>query len=213
MATQQNDNMLFFREAKPASIRIWHWLIFIFFTSTVITVVLGSTLFKTRNNIAMVQEQVQQKGGTITEKQAWSVAHEYSDKLWMLHKYIGYGLSLLLLWRIIIEVMLSKEKKISSRLRNAAQIPGSSPEKRHFLTVQYSYLIFYTLFIVMSMTGLVLAFEDVSWLKPVHEAAEETHKVVQYGLYTYMIFHIVGVIRSDLTKYNGIVSRMINGKN
>jgi cytochrome b561 len=38
------------------------------------------------------------------------VAQEYSDKLWMLHKYIGFGLSILLLWRIGKEVAISKKK-------------------------------------------------------------------------------------------------------
>ena len=59
----------------------------------------------------MVQEQVQQKGVLFTEKQASAVAHEYSDKLWMLHKCIGYSLSFLLLWRIIARITIDKEKK------------------------------------------------------------------------------------------------------
>lgn len=73
-------------------------------------------------------------------------------------------------------------------------------------------MVFYVLFIVMALTGLILAFEDVEWLKPIHEVAEETHSIVQWGLYTFFIVHICGVIRADLTKYNGIISRMINGK-
>jgi Ni/Fe-hydrogenase 1 B-type cytochrome subunit len=160
----------------------------------------------------MVQEQVERKGGTVTVDQARSVAHEYSDKLWMLHKYLGYGLAILLLWRIIIEVMQSKEKKLSARLRQAASYPAGD-EKKHFVLVQYSYLIFYVLFIVMALTGLILAFEDQKWLDPLHRPANEIHEITQWGMYAYMIIHIVGVIRADVTKYGGIVSRMINGQN
>jgi Ni,Fe-hydrogenase I cytochrome b subunit len=76
MLNDQNDKALFFREPKPASIRAWHWLAFLFFTATIITVIFASTLFKTSNNISMVQQQVQHGGGTITDKQARSVAHE-----------------------------------------------------------------------------------------------------------------------------------------
>jgi Ni,Fe-hydrogenase I cytochrome b subunit len=65
----------------------------------------------------------------------------------------------------------------------------------------------------MASTGLILAFEDISWLDPVHKIANKIHSVVQYGLYAYMLIHIIGVIRADNTKYAGIVSRMINGKN
>jgi Ni/Fe-hydrogenase 1 B-type cytochrome subunit len=202
----------YFKDAKPASIRIWHWLVVLFFLSSIITVLFGSTLFKTKSNIPMVQEQVQRGGGKITEKQAWAVAHEFSDKLWMLHKFIGYGLSLLLLWRIIIEVTLSKEKKMLTRIRSAVQYPGNSPEKSHYKMVQNSYLVFYALFLVMALTGLVLAYEDLKFLEPIHEPAEEIHGFIQYGLYGFIVFHFIGVIRADLGQYGGIVSRMINGK-
>ena len=202
----------YFQTAKPASIRLWHWLTFLFFTASITTVLFGSTLFKTDNNITMVQQQVQAKGGIVTKDQAWKVAHEYSDKLWMLHKYIGFGLSFLILSRVIIEVRMSKEKKLASKIRLALSSPARYAEKKHLLFVQYSYAVFYILFIVMATTGLVLAFEDVEWLKPVHDLAEETHSIVQWGLYTFFVIHIAGVIRADLTKYNGIVSRMINGK-
>jgi Ni,Fe-hydrogenase I cytochrome b subunit len=64
----------------------------------------------------------------------------------------------------------------------------------------------------MAATGLVLAFEDVELLTPVHNAAKQIHRVVQWGIYGFIIIHLTGVIRADLTKYGGIVSRMINGK-
>ena len=210
-ATANNEH-IFFRTAKPAIIRLWHWLTFLFFTATIATVIFASTLFKTSTNVSMVQQQVHEKGGIVTKEQARNVAHEYSDKLWMLHKYIGFGLSFLIFSRIIIEVIMSKEKKLATKIRSALGYPAGTAEKKHFLFVQYSYVVFYILFITMASTGLILAFEDVEWLKPVHHIAEETHSVVQWGLYTFFILHIAGVIRADLTKYNGIISRMINGK-
>ncbi|MBC7509695.1 MAG: cytochrome b/b6 domain-containing protein [Ferruginibacter sp.] len=207
-----NQEVTFFRTAKPASIRIWHWLTFLFFAVTVTTVILASTLFTIKDNISMVQDQVHEKGGIVTRDQARNVAHEYSDKLWNLHKYSGYALSFLILSRIIIEIRLSKEKKLAAKIRSALGFPAVTTERKHFLFVQYSYAIFYILFIVMATTGLILAFEDTEWLKPVQNIAKETHSIVQYALYTYFVIHIVGVIRADLTKYSGIVSRMINGK-
>jgi cytochrome b561 len=202
----------FFKETKPASIRIWHWLVFLFFTSSVVTVIFASTLFRTKDNIQMVQEQVQQGGGSITEKQARSVAHEYSDKLWMLHKYIGFGLSFLLLWRIIAELTIAKEKKLGSRIHKARSTPGTPTGKQHYLLVQYGYLAFYVLFILMALTGLVLAFEEVKWLDPIHDISKQIHSIVQWGLYGYAVLHISGTVIADAKQYNGIVSRMINGK-
>lgn len=203
----------YFREPKPAAIRLWHWLTFLFFTGSVITVLFASTLFQMKSNVGMIQEQVQSKGGTVTVQQARSVAHEYSDKLWMLHKYFGFGLSILLLWRIITEVMLAKEGRLRTRVRNALNYPAKDGEQKHYLWVQYGYVIFYILFITMSLTGLILAFEDIKWLEPLHDLAQDTHSIVQWGLYAYVLFHLGGVIRADLTRYGGIISRMINGKN
>ena len=211
MTNQQNAKTEIFNDTKPASIRLWHWLSFLFFLASITTVIFASTLFTIKSNIPMVQEQVQQKGGSVTEKQAFGVAHEYSDKLWTLHKFIGYGLSFLLLWRIIAEVTIDKEKKVGPRIRAALSYPVGTIDRKHNLFVQYGYLIFYAMFIVMAITGLIQAFEDVKWLDPVHKLAKNIHSIVQYGLYAYILTHIIGVIRADLTKYGGIISRMING--
>jgi cytochrome b561 len=206
------DSISFFTSKKPLSIRIWHWLTFLFFLASLTTVIFGSTLFKTRENITTVQEQVERKGGTVTKDQAKAVAHEFSDKLWMLHKNIGYFLSFLILMRIIIEISMSKEEKLFNKIKSTLKIQEKSEERTHFLWVNYSYAIFYVLFILMTTTGLVLAFEDQKWLDPIHGFSKDIHENIQWGLYAFMLFHIVGVIRADNTKYGGIVSRMINGK-
>jgi Ni/Fe-hydrogenase 1 B-type cytochrome subunit len=213
MTTTSETKPTFFQETKPAVIRIWHWLTFLFFAGAMTTVLLNATMFKTKKNISMVQEQVQKEGGMITEKQARSVAHEYSDKLWMVHKYIGFGLSILLLLRIGAEVSILKEKKLSARIQKAMRFPRQTKDRNHYLGAQYSYVLFYVLFLIMALTGLVLAFEDWEWLDPIHQLAKNVHSVVQYGLYAFIVVHLVGVIRADLTQYGGIVSRMINGKN
>jgi hypothetical protein len=206
------DSISFFTSRKPLSIRIWHWLTFLFFLASLTTVIFGSTLFKTRENITTVQEQVERKGGTVTKDQAKAVAHEFSDKLWMLHKNIGYFLSFLILMRIIIEISMSKEEKLFNKIKSTLKFQEKSEERTHFLWVNYSYGIFYVLFILMTTTGLVLAFEDQKWLDPIHRISKDIHEKIQWGLYAFMLFHIVGVIRADNTKYGGIVSRMINGK-
>ena len=212
MDIHYTDTTTLFKDTKPASIRIWHWLVFLFFAASITTVLLNKTMFKTRDNIGMVKEQVQKDGGVITDKQARNVAHEYSDKLWDLHKFIGFGISFLLLWRIIAEIVISKDKKLKHRILKATRLSSVTDEKKHYLMVQYSYVVFYLLFILMVITGLVLAFEDIEWLKSVHDVSKEIHEFLQYGFYGFIVLHIFGVIRADLTKYGGIVSRMINGK-
>ena len=93
-----------FKTTYSLAIRIWHWITFLTITASIILVLFASTVFTIKGNLSMVQEQIQQKGRTVTPDQARAVAHEYSDKLWMLHKYVGYGLCFLLLSRIVLEV-------------------------------------------------------------------------------------------------------------
>ena len=201
-----------FSQPKPAIIRIWHWLTALFFFASIGTVLLNSTLFKTKDNIAMVQEQVTQKGGTINAEQAKAVAHEYSDKLWMAHKFIGFGIVFLFLLRIVAEVVVSKENKLISKVKSALTLPVTNEERKHYLLVKYSYTIFYLLLFLMSITGLILAFEDVELFSKIHKPVKQFHGFLQYTFYAFIGLHIIGVVKAELTDYAGIVSGMIHGK-
>ncbi len=126
---QTTDSL--FNLKHSLGIRIWHWVTFALFTATIITVLLANTLFDTRSNISMVQDQVKEKGGTVTMDQAKTVAHEYNDKLWNTHKIIGYFLCFALLSRMIIEVTNSKEEKLSTRIKLAAQLSKNKASRNN----------------------------------------------------------------------------------
>jgi Ni/Fe-hydrogenase 1 B-type cytochrome subunit len=202
-----------FKERHSLAIRIWHWLTFLVLTASLVTVLFASTLFAIKGNIPMVQEQIQQKGGVVSPDQARAVAHEYSDKLWMLHKYLGYGLCLLLLSRMIIEVVDSNGEKLTGKIKKALKLPKTHLERNHYLVVKWGYVFFYSIIFIMAITGLGLAYEDVPFLKSIHRALVQIHSFVQYLMYFYILAHLVGVIRSDVTDNKGIVSGMINGSN
>lgn len=215
LAQTQHVSAFFKNQKNSLAIRIWHWITFLGFTASLVTVLLGSTMFKTKPNIPMIMDEVAQKGGTVTKDQAWRVAHAYSDKLWNTHKIIGFVLCFLLLSRIFIEVAQNKNDKLSTRIRTALNFHPANEtaimERNHYLLVKRGYLIFYTIFLTMALSGLVLAFEDVEFLKPIRKSANSIHSFVQYLIYGYIILHIVGVVRADLYKNKGIVSGMING--
>jgi Ni/Fe-hydrogenase 1 B-type cytochrome subunit len=201
-----------FRASKPASLRLWHWLTFLFFLASISTVIFGSTLFRTRDNVELVQEAAKNKGAELNPDQARFVAHEFSDKLWMLHKWIGIGLCVLLLWRLIIEYAGNNGGTVAARMKQALGLSNDIGEKKHVQWVYYGYILFYILFGIMALTGLVLAFEDVEWLKVIHKPANKVHEIAQYGIYSYALVHIAGVIRADMSRYPGIISRMVHGK-
>lgn len=205
-----------FNEKHFLAIRIWHWTTFMVMSASLITVLLASTMFSTKSNLSMITEQIQQKGGVVTTVQARAVAHEYSDKLWMTHKYIGYGLCFLLLCRIFIEAFVSKKEKLFTKIKNALMLRNMNPgysERNHYLWAKYGYLFFYLIFFIMTVTGLGLAYEDVPLLKTIHKPLIQIHSITQYLIYIYILTHLIGVIRADTTNSKGIVSGMIHGGN
>jgi Ni/Fe-hydrogenase 1 B-type cytochrome subunit len=206
---------LFRNQKNSLAIRIWHWLTAVGFMASITTVILGSTLFKVKENIPVVMESVAQRGGQITHDQARNVAHIYSDKIWDTHKIIGFILCFLLVSRMIIEGLQKKNEKMSARIRTSLQLyPKTKNEKAErdmYVFVKRGYLVFYFLFILMGLTGLVMAFDDLPLLKPFKKTANSFHVFLQYGIYIFIIVHICGVVYADLHKDKGIVSGMING--
>jgi Ni/Fe-hydrogenase 1 B-type cytochrome subunit len=205
-----------FLQPHSRAIRIWHWTFFIFISATLLVVLLASTVFRTGENISLVQEQLQQKGVVVSPDQARAVAHEFNDKLWDLHRLIGFVLCGLLLSRLLIEIYQPREERLNNRLKKAlgfrSTIPIEMIENRHFIGVKATYLIFYALILLMALTGLVLAFEDVPFLKEIHQPAKQIHSLLQYFIYAFIVIHLVGVIRADLGHHKGLVSGMIHGE-
>jgi len=216
MSSTTNATFSSFNEAHSLALRVWHWTTFAVITFTIILVLMGTFMFKTRENIGMVQEQLERKGATVTADQARAVSHEYSDKIWMLHKYVGYGLAFLLLCRIILEGTQPGEEKFKAKIKQAlgfqAKTESQKDDQKLYLYVKRGYLLFYVIFLVMALSGLVLAFEDIKALDPIHDFMKDVHKFTQYLIYTYILLHLIGVIREEIGKHPGIISGMIHGK-
>jgi Ni/Fe-hydrogenase 1 B-type cytochrome subunit len=205
-----------FEGPHGAAIRIWHWSLFLFVSASFVTVLLASTIFRTRNTADMVANELQAKGATINKDQARAVAHAYSDKLWDLHKWLGFGICLLVLTRIIIELTGPRADRLGVQLKKALNL---KPTDRHtkaqlqqFIQVKRIYVIFYAALLLMALTGLGLAFEDVPVLRSWHAAIKQLHGFLQWFIYGFVLIHLAGVILADLGSHKGLVSRMIHGK-
>jgi Ni/Fe-hydrogenase 1 B-type cytochrome subunit len=205
-----------FNESHARLIRIWHWTFFIAMTAQLVTVLFASTLFRTRNNIGLVQQEMQHQGVTIGNDQARGVAHAFNDRLWDWHTYVGYVICGFLLARVVIELTLSKEERLATKIRQAIAIKRSAPadaeSQQHYLRVKWSYVIFYCLILTMALTGLCLAFDDLPMMKGIRGPARQVHGFVQYLIYGFIVLHLGGVIIADIGKHHGIVSGMIHGK-
>lgn len=205
-----------FMQKHSASIRVWHWLTFLTLTFILLTVLFASTSLNPRKNSTVVQNELKEKDIVISNEQAFFVAHIFDDKMWELHKYLGFGLSILLLSRIGIEFTLANEEKIKSRIKNALNLYRQSnpdqKEYKHYLIVKGSYTFFYVLILFMALTGLSLAFgRDLGLSRDTNHLIKEIHGFGQYLIYAFVFFHLCGVILADLGKSKGIVSGMIHG--
>lgn len=205
-----------FIQSHSAALRIWHWLTFVFILGAILTVLINSTILSQRDNVKLVQEQLQSKGVTVTEEQAFAVSHQYEEKVWDIHKMIGFGLSFLFFARIIIEITSPEKQKISYKLKNVKQLIKSNPDNKaeytHYLRVRLSYTVFFLILLCMVLTGLGMSFgRDLGFSREVFRTVKSVHEIAQYLIYAFVVIHLVGVILAENGKLKGIVSGMIHG--
>jgi Ni/Fe-hydrogenase 1 B-type cytochrome subunit len=205
-----------FLQRHSAAIRLWHWVTFLLITLSITTVIFNSTLLNPRKNSPQVQSQLKEQGFVLNERQAFSVAHQFDDKLWNLHKYLGIGIAIMLIMRLLTEFSLPAEERIKYRISSAVKLfreePAQKKNFRHYLIIKWSYVLLYILLIYIALTGLTLAFEhQIELPGNVNHTIKEIHGAGRWAMYTFIIFHIGGVILADLGMAKGIVSGMING--
>lgn len=205
-----------FIQKHSTLIRIWHWVTFLVLSASMITVLINATMLNPRENIGLVQNQLKEKGLTASEEQAFAVSHEYEDKMWDVHKLLGFGLAFLLVARVLIEITLPGNEKIRSRIKNAMSLLKLNDENKvqykHYLNVKRVYMLFYTILLLMALTGLGLAFgRDLGFTREIHNAVKTVHSILQYCMYAFVLIHLIGVVIAENTKDKGIVSGMING--
>ena len=206
-----------FKGKHSISIRIWHWSTFVIIMGSLITVLLAKTILNSRSNIPVVQQALQQNNITVTADQAKAVAHEFSDKAWEWHTWLGYFLAAFFLFRIIFEFFQPKDQKLIPAIKKTMKyLKEPNIDKkyiRHILFAKYLYVVFYIALFVQACTGLFMAYsDDIDSLQHIRHTASDIHSVFMWVIIGYIVLHIGGVILAELGKKDkGIVSEMING--
>jgi cytochrome b561 len=201
-----------------SSLRLWHWANAIIISGSLITVLINSTITDERPISSLMKDELQKAGATVSEKQATSFAHALSDKVWDIHIYFGYGLAVLLLFRLILEFFQLADQKFIRKLKSAYNqfqtTKKQREEARHEFVVKSIYALFYVLLIIMVITGLSLAFEDeLAVLKPIRHSIKDVHGFCMYLVLAFIAVHLAGVYLAERKESKGIVSDMINGGN
>lgn len=198
----------------PSSLRFWHWASAIVITGSLLTVLINSTILQGWGTANVIKDQLHQSGVTVTDDQARSASHALRDNVWDIHKYFGFVLAALILFRIIAEFLYLKDQKIINKIKLAYSLYRDGKNRliaKHELVVKTLYATLYVLLIIMAVTGLCLAFEDdIPALHKIH-AIREIHSFCMYLILAFIFVHLAGVFLAERKDSKGIVSDMING--
>lgn len=218
MAIIQPNHKGLTHRVYSAPLRFWHWANTIVISGSLITVLINSTITDRRTVSNIVKMQLKAQGATITDDQSGSVAHALGDSVWSIHTWFGYVLAGLLLFRLILEFFQLTDQKFIRRIKDLYRQFHSTRKERelakHELIVKAIYASFYIFLIVMAVTGLFLAFEDLlAPFKSIRHDVKEVHGFCMYLIITFIVVHLAGVFLAERKDDKGIVSDMINGGN
>jgi cytochrome b561 len=198
-----------------ASIRLWHWLNLIVISGSLITVLINSTILKSRQKAPMVLAEMKKSGPNVTLDQARAAVHVLSDKIWDVHVYFGYALIALFFFRLIAEFFQLADQTLIGQFKKASRLfktPATKQNAQHDLVVKSIYLVFYLLLFTMVATGICLAFGDnLGISEPMQHSIQDVHGFCMYPILVFIAVHIAGVLLAEHKDGKGIVSDMING--
>ncbi|PTR01426.1 Ni,Fe-hydrogenase I cytochrome b subunit [Mucilaginibacter yixingensis] len=201
-----------------SSLRLWHWLNAVVITGSLLTVLVNSTILKSKTATQAVKSALAEKKVTVDDGQAKAVVHQLRDTVWEWHTYIGYTLAALFLFRLIMEFFQLADQKLTHKISKAYHqffiVKKQRELSRHEFWVKTLYAVFYLLLLITVITGLDLAFEDqIPALKSFH-FLKQVHAFNMYLIIAFIIVHLVGVCLAERKERDkGIVSDMINGGN
>jgi len=202
---------------NSASLRFWHWANTIVISGSLITVLINSTLTDRPAMSSLLQSEFQKNGANVNAHQASSVANVLEDQVWGIHTYFGYALAALLLFRLVLEFFQLADQKFIRKMKSAyhhyAVIKKDRETALHEFTVKLIYSAFYILLVIMVITGLFLAFEDLmAPFKAIRHSVKSVHGFCMYLILAFIVVHLAGVFLAERKKEGkGIVSDMING--
>ena len=197
------------------SIRFWHWANALLISLQLMTILFQKVIVKSRSAVTELQSSA--SGKEVSVPQARELAHIISERIWAWHIYFGWALVALWVLRLGLQLTGPSNLRFSARLieilRRYRLAPAAGKgETGKILFAKTTYALFYLFLTIMVVTGLILIFEDVSWLKGIHHLAEETHNVTMFLIIGFIVLHVVGVVWAEMKEDHGLISRMVGGE-
>jgi len=192
-------------DKRRLDFRLWHWLHAFVVLGLMGTILLRKTFLSWRTNSELIIQNLSDINIIVSAGQAKDLAKAIRAPMWEWHIILGYALTALVIWRIVLFFTESGSKKYKS----------FSGESLHKKLVVFSYIGIYAIILFMTISGQVLNFKSELGLdKGLAGDIKDIHEFVFfYGVLVFVPLHILGVIYAEVTSESGLVSNMINGKN
>ena len=183
------------------SFKLWHWLNAFVVLALIGTVLLRKTFLSYKINAEILMQKLSEIDIIITLEQAKSLAKAIRAPMWEWHILLGYALTFLVLWRIVLY------------FRGGVKREKFSTLSLHKKGVILLYSTLYIALFFMSMSGLVIHFyEALSLTKDTAHDIKELHEAVYTFILYFVPLHIVGVLIAENREEKGIVSDMLSVK-
>jgi cytochrome b561 len=166
------------------------------------TVFLRKTFLSWRSNAELLTQKLSEINLEVTEVQAKVLAKAIRTPMWDWHILLGYALTALLLWRILL--FFTKSGK-----QNYQNFKTQSIHKK---IVKIGYIFIYIILVFMALSGLIIHFyEALGLLKETAHDIKEVHELVFNAILIFVPLHIIGVVIAENQDEKGIISDMIHG--
>lgn len=207
-------NRLSFSERNSRAIRLWHWLTVIVTGLILFTVLVSKTFLNGMHTAKTIDQTTSRLGVAMTSRQIGETVSALRNGIWKWHIYYGYALSVLFVFRLIIEIT---EGRLIKKIRTGYQMIRSDGPHRpalHYFTVKSIYVLFYIMLGTIVGTGIWMAYyRDTELVSPERfHGVKEIHETCFNFLLLFIFIHLTGIIRAERRGHKNIVSGMIHGK-
>ena len=191
-------------------LRIWHWANSGLVLFQLMTILFLFVVVKVKSLAPEFSKVLAEKGVTMAPDQLRGLTRIVAHRIWDWHIWVGILISVLLAYRVFVSFRQRGGQRTAAKLaRLKARAAQGDAEAKKGVLVRYSYRLFYVVLAIMVVTGLVLVFED--YFRAIEHLCKEIHEVSMYAVIAFVVAHIFGVFRAEVTHEPGITSDMIHG--
>lgn len=211
------QNFSFKREFE-GRFRAWHWLMVLCVFGLLTTALLRVTYLNSGANGKIIATKLMEQNITIDDKSAREIAKTIRDPMWQWHNYFGFGLLGVSIFGIYVR-RTCKDSCPIKRAKQALEVlketttGNSIREIREFAIIKASHGAFFLLLLGMIVSGFVMILQDSLGLSKgfVHDI-KELHEAGLWAVLLFVVAHIAGVVRKELTSEHGLISSIVGGK-